>query len=254
MFFYLAKIFWFFAQPSGLLLVMMIAGAVLLRTGRTKSGRRLIAASVALLLVGGLLPLSNWLILPLEQRFPRADLTAGDVTGIVVLGGGEDARIWIERGVHSLNEAGERFTEAAGLARRYPKAKVVFTGGSIEILTRPTDRRRRGKGDPGRPRPSRRRTPRCWRPRRATPGRTPSSRKPWSAQAGRALAAGHVGLAHAALDGRLPQGGLSPSSRGRSTTAPRAPGMRCDRSRPLPTACGVSTRPCANGSASSATA
>jgi uncharacterized SAM-binding protein YcdF (DUF218 family) len=138
MFFYLAKIFWFFAQPSGLLLVMMIAGAVLLRAGRTRSGRRLIAASVALLLVGGLLPLSNWLILPLEQRFPRADLTAGDVTGIVVLGGGEDARIWIERGVHSLNDAGERFTEAAGLARRYPKAKVVFTGGSIEILTRPT--------------------------------------------------------------------------------------------------------------------
>ena len=48
MFFYLAKIFWFFAQPSGLLLVMMIAGAVLLRAGRTKSGRRLIAASVAI--------------------------------------------------------------------------------------------------------------------------------------------------------------------------------------------------------------
>jgi uncharacterized SAM-binding protein YcdF (DUF218 family) len=138
MFFYLAKIFWFFAQPSGLLLTMLVTGALLLRSGRDRWGRRLIAACVTLLLFGGLLPLSNWLILPLEQRFPRPDLAAADIAGIVVLGGGEDARIWVERGVHSLNDAGERFTEAAGLARRFPKAKVVFTGGSIEILTRPS--------------------------------------------------------------------------------------------------------------------
>ena len=138
MFFYLAKIFWFFAQPSGLLLILMIAGALLLRVGRDKAGRRLIAASVALLVLGGLLPVSNWLILPLEQRFPRADLAGADVTGIVVLGGGEDSRVWVERGAHALNDAGERFTEAVALARRYPKAKVVFTGGSVEILSRPT--------------------------------------------------------------------------------------------------------------------
>ena len=93
---------------------------------------------MCLLLFGGLLPLSNWLILPLEQRFARADLAGRDVDGIVVLGGGEDSRIWIGRGAHALNDAGERFTEAMALARRYPKAKVVFTGGSIEILSRPT--------------------------------------------------------------------------------------------------------------------
>jgi hypothetical protein len=33
MFFYLSKIFWFFAQPSGLLLVMLIAGAALAYRG-----------------------------------------------------------------------------------------------------------------------------------------------------------------------------------------------------------------------------
>src|SRR5882762_818370 len=104
MFFYLAKIFWFFAQPSGLLLVMMIAGAFLLRAGRDKAGRRLIAVSVVLLLFGGLLPVSNWLILPLEQRFPRTDLAGRDVDGIVVLGGAEDARLWVARDAHALNE------------------------------------------------------------------------------------------------------------------------------------------------------
>jgi uncharacterized SAM-binding protein YcdF (DUF218 family) len=137
MFFYLAKIFWFFAQPSGLLLVLMIVGTALLWAGRDRAGRRLLAASMGLLLLGGLLPTSNWLMLPLEQRFARADLAGRDVDGIVVLGGAEDARIWVGRDAHALNEAGERFTEAIALARRYPKAKVAFTGGSIEILSSP---------------------------------------------------------------------------------------------------------------------
>src|SRR5689334_8291721 len=136
MFFYLAKIFWFFAQPSGLLLVMLVAGAGLLGIGRVRAARRLIVPSAALLLVGGLLPLSNWLMIPLEQRFARASLDGG-VDGIVVLGGAEDARIWTERKAHALNEAAERFTEAMALARRFPRAKVAFTGGSIEILSSP---------------------------------------------------------------------------------------------------------------------
>ena len=134
MFFSLSKTFWFFAQPSGLLLVMLIAGALLAYRGRSKAARRLLATSAALLLLGGLLPLSNWLILPLEQRFTRPELGSGPVAGIVVLGGAEDARIALDRGTHALNEAGERFTEAMALARRYPEAKVAFTGGSIEIV------------------------------------------------------------------------------------------------------------------------
>ena len=138
MFFYPAKIIWFLVQPSALLLVMLIAGAALLKAGRDRMGRRLIALSICLLLVGGLLPLANWLMLPLEERFTRPDLSGRDVDGIVVLGGAEDAYIWTRRGAHALNEAAERFTEGLALARRFPKAKVAFTGGSIEILTSPT--------------------------------------------------------------------------------------------------------------------
>ena len=135
MFFYVAKIFWFFAQPSGLLLVMMIAGAVLLRTGRTKSGRRLIAASVALLLVGGLLPLSNWLILPLEQRFPPWDAARGAPDGIIVLGGSIDADLSVAHNTPVVRGAPDRIIVAAALARRYPKARVVFSGGSANLVS-----------------------------------------------------------------------------------------------------------------------
>jgi uncharacterized SAM-binding protein YcdF (DUF218 family) len=137
MFFYLAKVVWFFAQPSGLLLALLLAGALQMAAGRYRAARRLLVASVGLLLFGGWLPVSNWLMLPLEQRFARADLGDREVDGIVVLGGAEEARIWAQRGAHALNEAGERFTEATALARRYPKAKVAFTGGATELLSPP---------------------------------------------------------------------------------------------------------------------
>lgn len=135
MFYYASKILWFCLQPSGLLLILLLAGAALLYTRHWRAGRRFVVAGAALLLVGGLLPLAAWLILPLEDRFPRTDLSGGGVDGIVVLGGMEDGRVAAGRGTHALNEAAERLTETAALARRYPAAKVVFTGAAITILT-----------------------------------------------------------------------------------------------------------------------
>ena len=83
----------FCLQPSALLLILLLAGAALLATRHQKAGRRLVLASTALRLIGGLLPLATWLILPLEERFTRADLSARPVDGIVILGGMEDARV-----------------------------------------------------------------------------------------------------------------------------------------------------------------
>jgi uncharacterized SAM-binding protein YcdF (DUF218 family) len=138
MFFYVSKVAWFCLQPSSLLLILLVTGAVLLFTRFERTGRRLAVAAAVLLLVGGLLPLSTWLILPLEERFPRADLSGRDIDGVVVLGGAEDPDIATARHVHAVNEAAERFTEVAALARRFPHAKFVFTSGSVEILTAPT--------------------------------------------------------------------------------------------------------------------
>jgi uncharacterized SAM-binding protein YcdF (DUF218 family) len=133
-----SKVFWYCAQPSGLLLILLVTGTVLLYTRHTIAGRRLVVASAALLVIGGVLPLSTWLILPLEQRFARADLSGPPVDGIIVLGGVEDARVATGRGTHAMNEAAERLTETVALARRFPDARIVFTGGATEILRAPT--------------------------------------------------------------------------------------------------------------------
>jgi uncharacterized SAM-binding protein YcdF (DUF218 family) len=136
--FYISKVFWGVLQPAMLLLILTVAGAVLLGTRYQRAGRGLVIAAAVFFVVGGIGPLSTWMILPLEDRFPRADLGDRPVDGIVILGGSEDARVAKGRGTHALNESAERMTEAATLARRYPDAKILFTGGTVEIIREPT--------------------------------------------------------------------------------------------------------------------
>jgi uncharacterized SAM-binding protein YcdF (DUF218 family) len=136
MFFYAAKILWFLAQPSSLIAISLMMGAVLASTTWHRFGRWLLIGGLAALLVCGLSPLSDALIVPLENRFSRPDLgSGGPITGIIILGGAEDARTNPPRELAGLNEAAERMTEAVALARRLSEARLVFTGGSAALLT-----------------------------------------------------------------------------------------------------------------------
>ena len=80
MFFYLAKALWFLLQPSTLIALLIGYGSILIWTGWARWGRRFVTAGAILLLIAGLSPLGNALILPLEDRFPRADLDAPPAT------------------------------------------------------------------------------------------------------------------------------------------------------------------------------
>jgi uncharacterized SAM-binding protein YcdF (DUF218 family) len=135
MFFYLAKVLWFLLQPSTLIALLIGYGAILIWTGWARWGRRFVTVGAILLLLAGLSPLGNALILPLENRFPRTNLNQPpSPTGFVVLGGAEDRLVGKARGVTALNEAGERMLEAAALAQRYPDAKIAFSGGDAGVL------------------------------------------------------------------------------------------------------------------------
>lgn len=135
MFFYLAKALWFLLQPSTLIALLIGYGAILIWTGWARWGRRFVTIGAILLLVAGLSPLGNALILPLEDRFPRVNLDdPPPPAGIIVLGGAEDRLVGAARGAPALNEAAERMVEAAMLARRFPEAKIAFSGGDAGIL------------------------------------------------------------------------------------------------------------------------
>jgi uncharacterized SAM-binding protein YcdF (DUF218 family) len=140
MFFYLSKIIWFLVQPSSMLLIFFILGLVLYRLGRQRMAIRMLGAAVALYAIGGLSPLANAMMLSLERFYqPPSVETIGRVDGIIVLGGVIDALVSGERGEIALNEAAERLTEASALAFRFPKARIVISGGDGALIYRSAD-------------------------------------------------------------------------------------------------------------------
>jgi uncharacterized SAM-binding protein YcdF (DUF218 family) len=130
MFFYAAKLIWFVAQPSSIIGTMFAVAAIACGRRLYKCAGRLLVGGLLALLVCGLTPLSDVLLVPLENRFARPDLDHGDpIAGLIVLGGVEDAQSGPARELAGLNDSAERITEAVALARQFPHARVVFTGG-----------------------------------------------------------------------------------------------------------------------------
>jgi uncharacterized SAM-binding protein YcdF (DUF218 family) len=135
-FYVLSKVFWFFATPSNLLAALAVAGLALMRLKRLRrTGAVVAAAGVLGLSFAGLSPLANWVILPLEERFPVFRDDGRPVDGVVVLGGAVQAEESFGRGQLMVNEAAERVLALADLTRRYPAARIVFSGGGGTIFT-----------------------------------------------------------------------------------------------------------------------
>ncbi len=132
MFFILSKLLWFFASPLHLVLLGLCFG--LYYAPRKKFGRPLALASAIALALVAFSPISSLLLRSLEDRFPIQSQAMEPPKGIIVLGGAVDERITNSRGQASLNEAAERMTEAVALARRYPQATLVFSGGTNALI------------------------------------------------------------------------------------------------------------------------
>jgi uncharacterized SAM-binding protein YcdF (DUF218 family) len=133
MFYFVSKFAWFFLTPSNALVTLVLAGLLLMRTKHAALGGRLAAGGALGLLVAGLSPLGNALILPLEERFPSFVDDGLPVAGVIVLGGTYDTEVTNLRGQMALNETGERLIALGDLARRYPDARLIYAGGGSEF-------------------------------------------------------------------------------------------------------------------------
>src|SRR5580698_2553669 len=134
MFFVLSKTLGFLTVPSNFLMSIGLVGLVLLLTRLRRLASWLVVTSLVLIAFVGFSPLGNVMLLPLEQRFPPCDASRGPPDGIVVLGGAISPDISMARGVVSLNGGAERITVATELARRYPNARIVFSGGTGSLF------------------------------------------------------------------------------------------------------------------------
>lgn len=130
MFYWLSKVAWFVATPSNLLATLVVVGLLAALVPRLRRfGWALAALAAVAILVAGLSPLSNLLLFPLEARFPIDRAEKGPVDGILLLGGALDADDTTALGQIAVNEAAERILATIALARRFPAAPIVISGG-----------------------------------------------------------------------------------------------------------------------------
>jgi uncharacterized SAM-binding protein YcdF (DUF218 family) len=113
MFYPISKAIWLVVAPTNVLILITAAATLWAALRVSKWAVWLAAAGACALVIGGFTPVSYWLTVPLEDRFPQWEAGSQTVVdGIIVLGG----------------ESGERITVLAELTREFPQARLVYSG------------------------------------------------------------------------------------------------------------------------------
>lgn len=129
-FFFASKIVWALISPDSLIVILGVGAWLTLIFGWQRLSRQLLSLCGLLLLVIGCLPVGEWLISPLENRFAANAALPSQVEGIIVLGGFLNPGMSNAWNQAELGDAADRLTAFQYLARLYPDAQLVFSGGS----------------------------------------------------------------------------------------------------------------------------
>jgi uncharacterized SAM-binding protein YcdF (DUF218 family) len=140
LFFFSSKILWQLISPDNLFVILLVVALLLRYVGKRLYARRIFAFLIISVVFLGLFPLGSWLLYPLENRFQHNPKLPDRVDGVILLGGSVmpvSSDYWQQL---EVNDAGERLNGFVDLARQFPNAQLVFTGGSASITgNRPTE-------------------------------------------------------------------------------------------------------------------
>ena len=135
MLFVIAKTLGVMMLPTNFMIGLGVIGLILLATRFWRLGRALMVTSVVLLAICAWTPLGKLLLYPLETRFPPWDASKGAPDGIIVLGGPVDGDLSAVHGRPVISASGDRIAAGATLAHRYPNARLLYTGGSPNLIS-----------------------------------------------------------------------------------------------------------------------
>ena len=128
-FFIASKLIGALLRPDTWIVIALACIVLALILHRRRIALWISSITLGMLVVLSVLPLGDLLLQPIERRYP-ANPPLSEVDGIIVLGGGEDARASAYWGQMQFNEGGDRFAAGVALARQFPDARLLFTGGS----------------------------------------------------------------------------------------------------------------------------
>lgn len=133
MFFTLSKIFWGLAQPLNALCLLGLMG-LLIRQRWKAVGQWMMNTALALILILGILPIGPMMLTFLERQYPTPQELPAQIDGIIVLGGAFESYLTKIHGQITSNDQVDRMFCFVDLAQKYPNAKLVFSGGSGDIM------------------------------------------------------------------------------------------------------------------------
>lgn len=100
---------------------------------RNRLGTAVVTLGTMPLVMLAFLPIGLWLLVPLEDRFPPPEQLPDRPDGIVVLAGAEEPAISQARAQPTISDSAERLTAMVEVARRYPEARLLYTGAAASI-------------------------------------------------------------------------------------------------------------------------
>ena len=127
---FLSKFLPLFIYPVGLACLLLLLALIVWKKQRL--AKYLIIVTFTLLFIGGNRYVSSSVVRSLEWQYLPVEVME-PVDSIVILGGGTEPAISPRQSIE-VNAAGDRVIYGAMLARQFPDAKVIVSGGDIEFL------------------------------------------------------------------------------------------------------------------------
>jgi uncharacterized SAM-binding protein YcdF (DUF218 family) len=121
------------SSPDNAIVLLLLLGVAAAMGRRWRAaGLRLCLVITLSLLAVAILPVGEWLLVPLENRFPPAHLI--HVGGILLLAEDEQPQATEMRGQPVTYMSASNYFVFANLVRAWPEAKLAFSGGSGSLL------------------------------------------------------------------------------------------------------------------------
>lgn len=135
-FFYVSKFAWALLSPINLMVILVCFATLLLLLNYQRLAKVILVLLLFVNVPVLIYPVGDLLIYPLESRFQKPAIMPANIDGIIVLGGAENLATTASWQQVEVNDAADRYIYTAKLAKDYPTAPVLFTGGSGSVLFR----------------------------------------------------------------------------------------------------------------------
>ena len=128
--FYLSKFLWFVFNPFNLLIIIIIIGYLFNLFNLKLLSKFFYFFAVFIFFISAVMPTGSYLNYLLEKNFHSKNYLPETIDGILILSGATNPYLTKEHNQINFHGSVERLTESVSLIKKYPNAKIIFSGGS----------------------------------------------------------------------------------------------------------------------------